>query len=122
MQKEFKYAKLIKLSSIIYSALTILFFMLTNIAAGFVAQAAEAGTDLTGGQYFCVRLVGIFVYVELFGYFAILFMVFMYFFRKNQYEKMHREWPASEKFPLWPFLIGLVFFLIFMSLMKAVLA
>lgn len=121
MQKEFKYAKLIKLSSIAYCVLTILFFMLTNLAAGFVAQAGEAGAELTSGQYFCVRLVGIFVYVELFGYFAVLWLVFMYFFRKNQYAKMHRMWPESEKFPLWPFLIGLVFFLIFMSLMKAVL-
>lgn len=121
MRKEFKYAKLIKLSSVLYSVVTILFFMLTNFAAGFVAQAQENGVELTGGQYFWVRLVGIFVYVELFGYFAVLWTVFLYFFKKNQYSKMHRMWPESEKFPLWPFLIGLAFFLIFMSLMKAVL-
>lgn len=121
MQKEFKFAKLIKISSLVYCALTILFFMLLNIAAGFVAQVQETGAEFNGMQQFCIALVNILIYVELFGYFAILWMVFMYFFKKNQYSKMHRQWPATEKFPLWPFLAGLVFFLIFMSLIKAML-
>ncbi len=121
MRKEFSYAKLIKISSLVYCALTILFFLLLNVAAGFVAQVQETGAEFSGAQQACIAAVNILIYVELFGYFAILWMVFMFFFKKNQYSKMHRQWPAAEKFPLWPFLAGMVFFLIFMSLIKAML-
>ncbi|MDE6874186.1 MAG: hypothetical protein K2P87_06980 [Lachnospiraceae bacterium] len=127
MRKEFSYAKLIKISSIVYCAVTILFFLLLNMAAGFIGQAVENGQDVngviefTGAQQFCIAAVNILIYVELFGYFAVLWMVFMFFLKKNQYSKAHRPWPATEKFPLWFFLAGLVFFLIFMSMMKAML-
>ena len=121
LRKEFSYAKLIKISSLVYCALTVLFFHLLNVAAGFVAQVQETGAAFSGVQQACILAVNILIYVELFGYFAIMWMLFLYFFRKNQYSKMRRPWPATEKFPLWYFLAGLVFFLIFMSLMKAML-
>ncbi len=122
LRKEFSYAKLVKFSSLAYCALTVLFFLFLNIAAGFVAQVQESGGTFSGAQQACILVVNILIYVELFGYFAILWMVFMYFFKKNQYSRMHRQWPATEKFPLWFFLAGMVFFLIFMSLMKMMLA
>lgn len=127
LRKEFNYAKLIKISSLVYCAATILFFLLLNLSASFVERAVEGGQDInstlqfSSAEQFCIGVVNLLIYVELFGYFVILWMVLLHFFKKNRYSKMHRPWPGEEKFPLWPFLAGLVFFLIFMSLMKAML-
>lgn len=63
LRKEFSYAKLIKISSLVYCALTVLFFLLLNVAAGFVAQVQETGAAFSGGaaglypggQYFDLR-------------------------------------------------------------------
>lgn len=116
MLKESKITKIIKISSLAYSALTILFFILTNLAAGFIGQGKTDGI-----YYVMIMSVQLLVYVELFGYFAIIVMVFLYLLRKNKYAKMRQLMPASEKFPTAAFLVSLLFFFIFMSLMSYVL-
>ena len=50
MRKEYSMAKLIRLSSLIYSFTTIVFFMLANLGAGFIAAAQELageGAEIT---------------------------------------------------------------------------
>ena len=116
MRKEFKIAKLLKIASIIYSISTVMFFLLTNLAAGFVAEGK------TGGIYgSCILVVNLMVYLELLGYFVIVGILFLYIFRKSQFARMHQPMPPEEKFPTIPFIIGLLCFLVFMSLMNAVL-
>ena len=120
-------AKLIKISSLIYSFTTIIFFMLANLGAGFIGAAQEeaeaAGTEivLSSGKLACIVAVNILAYIELFGYFAIFFEVFLYFLKKNRMTRLRQPWTASEKFPTLQFVTGLLFFLLFMSMMRAVL-
>lgn len=116
MQKESKLPKIIKISSIVYSVLTVVFFLLTNLSAGFVA---EGKTDGIYGS--CILLVNLLLYVELFGYLAIAVVAFIYLFRRSPFAGGRQPMPVTEKFPTVPFVISSVFFLIFMSLMNAVL-
>lgn len=116
MQKKSKLTLILKISSIAYSMTTVLFFMLMNLAAGFVN---EGKTDGIYGA--CILLVNLLIYVELFGYFAILWMVFLYLFRKSRNIRLRQPGLQEDKFPTIPFVISIVFFLIFMSLMSAVL-
>ena len=130
MRKEYSVSKLIKIASLVYTALTGLFFLLMNLGAGYMKEAIEqaeaAGTSVeditfTGFKLAVVVAVNILVYVELFGYFAILFMVFLYYQKRTRYTRFHQPMPENEKFPTAFFIIGLVCFLIFMSMMGAVL-
>ncbi len=120
-------AKLIKISSLIYSFTTVIFFMLANLGAGFIgaaqeeAEATGAEIVLSNGKIACIVAVNILAYIELFGYFAIFFEVFLYFLKKNRMARLRQPWPASEKFPTLPFVTGLLFFMLFMSMMRAVL-
>lgn len=126
MRKEYSMAKLIRLSSLIYSFTTIVFFMLANLGAGFIAAAQEqagegAEITLSSGKLAVVIAVNILAYIELFGYFAIFFEVFLYFMKKNRMARMRQPMPAEERFPTLPFVTGLAFFLLFMSMMRMVL-
>ena len=120
-------AKLIKITSLVYSATAVLFFLIANIAAGFIVSAKEqydkTGVEVEFGslQMGCIVAVNVLVYVLLFGYFAILFEVAMYFLKKNRLTRMRQPIPESEKFPTIPFVVGFVFFLLFMSVMQVVL-
>ncbi|MBQ9119142.1 MAG: hypothetical protein IJY09_03670 [Lachnospiraceae bacterium] len=116
MRNGFKLTKALKIASITYSVLTILFFLFTNLAAGFVAEGKT-----TGIYQACIILVNVLLYVEMFGYFAIIIMAFLCVFRRGQLGKAPQPVAKEDKFPTIPVIISLVFFLIFMSLMNAIL-
>lgn len=111
MQKKYNLAFALKVSTIAYSVSTVLFFMLLNLGAGFL----EAGN--TGTLYaVCVVLLQVLVYVELFGYLIIMGMAFAFLYRKNKSIRLRQK--DEGKFPMIPFIISMVFFMIFMSLLR----
>lgn len=112
MQKKFKLAFVLKVSSIAYSVSTILFFILMNLAVGFLAEGK------TGSLYSaCVFILQLLMIVEMFGYLVILGMALVFLYRKNKATRFRQDM-QSEKFPMIPFIISMVFFMIFMSLMR----
>lgn len=124
MQKEYNLSKIIKTASIAYSALSILFFGLLFVGRQFVLKAEEI-KEQTGAEYeFSIgelavfRIFGILAYVELFGYFIILYLVFRYCVKKSRYNKIRQPWPENEKFPTVFFIISVVFYMIFMVVMR----
>ena len=124
MQEEYSLSKIIKIASLAYSALSLLFFGLLFVGRQFVMRAEEikeqTGVDyeFSGGEIAVFRIFGILAYVELFGYFIILYLVFRYCVKKSRYNRTRQPWPESEKFPTVFFIISVVFYMIFMVIMR----
>ena len=117
MQAKYKMIRILRISTIAYNVTTVLFFLLTYISAGFFAQ--EKTTGIYG---FCITLVNVLVYVVLYGFFVIIGLVFYYFVRIYSSIRISQEKPEKgNRFPTVSLILAIVFFMLYISMMNAVL-